>query len=58
MHFSFKALSLSLLLFGSPLVLVGCGGKPESAASQDELDAFLQANPEVASEDEPEIETE
>lgn len=38
--------------------LSGCGGKPESAATPDQLDAYLQANPEIANEDAPEVEAE
>jgi hypothetical protein len=60
MLFSHKALLLGLALLGCSLSLslVGCGGKPETAASPDELDAFLQANPDIADEEAPEIETE
>jgi hypothetical protein len=48
-----------LLLVAAPaLLLTGCGSRPESAASSDELDAYLQANPDIASEDAPDVEAE
>ncbi len=40
-----------------PALFSGCG-RPETAATPNELDAYLQANPDVANEEAPEIESE
>ncbi len=53
-----RTLLILLSLIACPVFLSGCGGKPETAASSDELDAFLQANPDVANEDAPDVEAE
>jgi len=47
-----------LSLIPCSLFLSGCGGRPETAASPDELEAFMQANPDIANEEPPEIEAE
>jgi hypothetical protein len=63
-QFSFQAvdmllrrLSFMVLMVSLPALLSGCG-RPETAATPNELDAYLQANPDIANEEAPEIETE
>jgi len=50
--------TLILSLLACPLVLTGCGAKQETAATPDELDAFLQANPDIANDESPDVEAE
>lgn len=54
----FRCLSLMVVLVCLPVLCTGCGGRPETAATPDDLDAYLQANPDVANEDAPEVEAE
>jgi hypothetical protein len=53
----FRRLSFLVILVLLPALLNGCG-RPETAATPNELDAYLQANPDIANEDAPEIESE
>jgi hypothetical protein len=52
-----RRLSLMVIMVLVPALLSGCG-RPETAATPNELDAYLQANPDIANEEAPEIESE
>ena len=52
----YRSLFFAFWLIGLTSGLAGCGGKPDTAATPNQLDAYLQANPEIATEDAPDVE--